>query len=131
MAPFADFILTNVPLPTLPYHLTHYVPGSTPLSTVPSVVAALVSYLAVIFGLREVMKSQKPLRLQFLFQLHNIILSVGSGILLALTVEEVAPIWWKHGLFHALCNSATWTPVRFFISAIKNHLLITVRFLES
>lgn len=111
MAPLADFILNNVPLPNLPYHLTHYVPGETPLSTTPQVVTALVTYLAVVFGLREVMKSQAPLKLQFLFQLHNIILSSGSALLLALMLEETLPIVWKHGVFYGICDEAAWTKV--------------------
>jgi len=115
MAPLADFILNNVPLPNLPYHLTHYVPGETPLSTTPQVVAALATYLGVVFGLREVMKSQAPLKLQFLFQLHNIILSSGSALLLALMLEETLPIVWKHGLFYGMCDEAAWTkPLEFY-----------------
>lgn len=85
------------------------------LSTQNSVIAALVSYLVIVFGIREVMKNQQPLKLQFLFQLHNIILSSGSALLLALIVEEIAPIVWKHGLFYGMCNTAAWTPVRVFV----------------
>ncbi|TDL28434.1 GNS1/SUR4 membrane protein [Rickenella mellea] len=109
MAPIADFLLANIPFPPLPHYLTHYVPGVTPLSTPTSVVTALITYLAVVFGLREVMKSQKPQKLQFLFQAHNIILSIGSGILLVLMVEEVAPILFKGGLFYAICHDDAWT----------------------
>jgi len=56
------------------------------------------------------MKNQAPMRLQFLFQLHNIFLSVGSGILLVLMIEEVVPILWNHGLFYAMCGFGAWTP---------------------
>lgn len=112
MAPLADFLLAYAPLPSLPYYLTSYVKGVSPLSTQPAVVAALVSYLVIVFGIREVMKNQQPLRLQFLFQPHNIILSSGSALLLVLMVEEIAPIVWKHGLFYGMCNTASWTPVR-------------------
>lgn len=115
MAPLADFLLTYAPLPSLPHYLTSYVQGETPLSTQPTVVAALVSYLVIIFSIREVMKNQQPLKLQFFFQLHNIILSSGSALLLALIVEEIAPIVWKHGLFYGMCNNAAWTPVRAFL----------------
>ena len=115
MAPLADFIVAHLPLPTLPRYLTSYVPGTTPLSTPNSVVAALVSYLAVVFGVQHLMKSQAPMRLQFFFQLHNIVLSVGSAILLVLMVEEIAPIVWKHGVFYGICNENAWTPVRVFL----------------
>jgi hypothetical protein len=114
MAPLADFILANVPLPTLPDYLTSYVQGQTPLSTTKEVAPALVSYLAVIFSIQAIMKNQQPLRLQFFFQLHNVILSSGSLLLLALMVEEIAPIVWKNGLFYGMCNEASWTSVRVF-----------------
>ena len=127
MAPIADFILASIPLPDLPYHYTHYVQGKTPLSTTPSVVAALVTYLVVVFGLRFIMQSQDPLKLRFLFQLHNLILSVGSGVLLVLMVEEVAPIVWKNGLFYAICNENAWTPVSPFRQ--REHLEFLTRFL--
>ncbi|ETW87210.1 hypothetical protein HETIRDRAFT_469059 [Heterobasidion irregulare TC 32-1] len=109
MAPLADFILQYVPLPTLPYFLTHYVPGATPLSTRPVVITALISYLAVVFGIREFMKTRQPQKLQLLFQTHNVVLSSGSALLLALMLEEILPIAWEHGPFYAICNTAAWT----------------------
>lgn len=54
------------------------------------------------------MKNRQPLKLQYLFQAHNIFLSGGSLILLALIVEQVAPKYWKHGLFWAMCDDAMW-----------------------
>jgi len=119
MAPIADFVLAYIPLPNLPYHLTHYVQGKTPLSTTTSVITALVTYLAIVFGLREVMKSQEALKMRFLFQLHNLLLSVGSGVLLVLMVEEIAPILWKNGLFYTMCNDGAWTPAMEFYYMIN------------
>ncbi|KAA1471481.1 elongase of fatty acids ELO [Dentipellis sp. KUC8613] len=110
MAPLADFLLQYAPLPSVPYYLTHYVPGATPLSTWPAVVSTLVGYLAAIFGIREIMKGRQPLKLTFLFQVHNVILSAGSAILLALFLEEMLPALWYHGPFYALCNHDVWTP---------------------
>lgn len=112
MPNLADSLLASGILPKLPYHYTHYVQNVTPLSSTTAVVAALATYLAVIFGLREVMKSQKPMKLQFLFQLHNMVLSSGSLLLLVLFLEEIVPIVWKHGVFHGLCSADAWTPVR-------------------
>lgn len=112
MAPLADFILKNVPLPSLPRHLTSYVPGMTPLSTPQQVFPTLATYLVVVFGIKGLMRNRKPMKLQYLFQLHNIILSGGSLILLALIVEQVAPKYWKHGLFWAMCNEEMWLKVR-------------------
>ena len=113
MSSLADFLLTYAPLPTLPYHLTHYVPGVTPFSTQPAVVGALVGYLVIIFGIREIMRTRQPRGLNLLFQAHNLILSSGSAVLLALMLEEILPIYWKHGVFYAICGRPAWTHVRF------------------
>lgn len=107
----ADFIERTVPF-TLPHHITHYVAGQTPISTNKAVGTALVSYLAIIFGLQELMKTRQPLKLNGLFQLHNVILTLGSGLLLACMTEEVIPLLWRTGLFRAACSKDSWTPVR-------------------
>jgi fatty acid elongase 3 len=111
MAPLADFLLAHFPFqPQLPIHYTSYVQGKTPLSTPPAVVTALISYLAVIFGIQAIMKDKQPQKLSILFQAHNIILSAGSFVLLILMLEEVIPILWGQGLFNALCADESWTP---------------------
>ena len=106
----ADFIEKTVPLP-LPHYITHYVAGQTPISTNKAVATALVSYLGIIFGLQELMKTRQPLKLTALFQLHNLILTLGSGLLLVCMAEEVVPILWGTGLFNAICSTKSWTPV--------------------
>lgn len=111
MAPLADFLLANIPF-RLPTHLSSYVEGVTPLSTTPAVLAALSSYLAVIFGTQFFMKSQQPRKLTTLFQIHNVLLSSGSLLLLALMLEEIIPKIWTHGLHFSLCDEKSWTSVR-------------------
>jgi fatty acid elongase 3 len=108
----ADFLLNNLPLPSLPSYLTHYEPGLTPLSTRTSVAAALVGYLVIIFSLREVMRSHQALKMTALFQLHNMLLSSGSLVLLVLMVEEISPIVLQRGMFYGICGKDAWTPVR-------------------
>src|SRR6202011_4188571 len=102
MALLADFILTHVPLPSIPRYLTSYIPGDTPLSTWPTVCAALVSYLALIFGTRHIMKSRSPQTLTPLFRTHNVFLTLGSLILLILMMEQVLPIMWKVWIYGAM-----------------------------
>ncbi|KAG8741006.1 hypothetical protein FRC10_003465 [Ceratobasidium sp. 414] len=110
MAPLADALLSVIPKEWhLPGHLTSYQPGITPLSTVPVVVACLVGYLTTIFSLRELMRGREPMKLTTPFQIHNIYLTAGSGLLLVLMVEEVLPILWKTGLFSAMCADESWT----------------------
>jgi fatty acid elongase 3 len=111
MAPLADLLLAHVPFPPLPHYLTSYVPGETPLSTTPAVVAALVSYLAVIFGVQAVMKDYSAQKLTSLFRAHNMFLSAGSLILMVLMIEEIAPIALENGLYFAMCNAKAWTSV--------------------
>lgn len=111
MAPLADFLLTVLPADVLPYYLTHYVPGKSPFSTLPVVSATLASYLAIIFGIREIMRNHPAQKLNTLFRIHNAFLTLGSGLLLALMVEEVASIWVKSGTYDTMCNERSWTPV--------------------
>jgi fatty acid elongase 3 len=123
MAPLADFLLKYLPIPHIPYHYTHYVRGATPLSTQPVVLSILAGYLATIFGIREIMKTRQPQKLTFLFQVHNVILSSGSALLLALMLEEILPIYWRHGLFYAMCDVGAWTEVGALSSIILTHEL--------
>ncbi|KAI0735156.1 elongase of fatty acids ELO [Earliella scabrosa] len=111
MAPLADFLLARLPLASLgvPYELTHYVPGKTPLSTTQEVIPALVAYLVIIFGIQAWMKDKQPLKLQFLFRLHNAFLSSGSLLLVLLIMEEVLPKVYQHGVFWGLCNVGMWS----------------------
>ncbi|KAL7285318.1 hypothetical protein ACG7TL_000413 [Trametes sanguinea] len=111
MAPLADFLLSRLHLASLPipYELTHYVPGKTPLSTPQEVYPALVAYLVIIFGIRAWMKDKAPYRMQFLFRLHNAFLSSGSLLLFVLILEEVLPLFWQNGTFYALCNRGMFT----------------------
>jgi fatty acid elongase 3 len=110
MAPLADFLLTVLPANILPSYLSHYVPGKTPLSTLPVVSATLASYLVIIFGIQEVMRNRPPQKLNTLFRVHNAFLTLGSGLLLALMVEEVASIWIKSGTYGTMCDETSWTP---------------------
>lgn len=123
MAPLADFLLQHVPLPHLPYYLTHWVPGASPLSNQSTVVGTLVGYLVTIFSIREIIKSRQPKRLQYLFQLHNLLLTSGSALLLTLMAEEILPILWKNGLFYAMCNEGAWTEVRLIYPSTRRFSL--------
>ncbi|KAG8935921.1 hypothetical protein FRC03_000605 [Tulasnella sp. 419] len=105
----ATFIQTNFPNP-LPVYLTSWHQQVTPLSTWSTVLTAMVIYLSTIFGIREIMKDRQPLKLTFLFQLHNLFLTTGSGLLLYLMLEEILPIWYNHGIFYAICGYGAWTP---------------------
>ncbi|KAH7883587.1 GNS1/SUR4 membrane protein [Phlebopus sp. FC_14] len=106
----AGFLLSILPTDVLPEYLTKYIPGQTPLSTWPVVTTVLASYLAVIFGIQEVMRGRPPQQLNTLFRIHNAFLSGGSLLLLALMVEEVTSIWHKSGIYDTICANGSWTP---------------------
>ncbi|OAX42967.1 GNS1/SUR4 membrane protein [Rhizopogon vinicolor AM-OR11-026] len=105
----ADFLLTVIPTDFIPKHLKSYVPGETPLSTWPVVATALASYLAIIFGTREIMKDRPPQQLNTLFRIHNAFLSAGSFILLVLMMEEVGSIWLTNTTYGTMCDESSWT----------------------
>lgn len=94
-----------------PIHLLAWVPGKSPISTVPALVAAVITYLAVIFGGRELMKNRAPLTtsIKLPFLLHNLALTFGSGLLLALMLEEIIPIVRRNGFYYAICGEGAWT----------------------
>lgn len=115
----ADVLLPLAP--RLPTYLTSWKPGVTPLSTIPSVASAISLYLGTIFGLWALQRNGQPKKLNTLFQIHNVILSTVSGLLLALIAEEIAPIIWKHGIFYAICGKGAWTEVSFGLFRRVHH----------
>jgi fatty acid elongase 3 len=110
MVSLADLLLAYIPY-RLPTHLYSYVSEVTPLSTDKAVLSALATYLVTIFSIQAFMKSRQPLKLTTLFQIHNVILSSGSALLLALMLEEILPVVWNRGLYHAICAAEAWSPV--------------------
>ena len=85
-----------------------WVPGVTPLSTVPEVVIMSALYLTVVLGGQVVMRRfpAVPARvLKVPFLVHNVLLSLGSGVLLILMLEDVYPFFMKHGAHGSICLS--------------------------
>ena len=88
----------------------HFVHGQTPMSTLKESVAVLLSYYVIIFGGRELMKNRQAVQLKSLFVLHNLYLTIISGVLLALFIEQLLPTIWRHGVFYTICNhQGGWT----------------------
>ncbi|OXV07041.1 hypothetical protein Egran_05197 [Elaphomyces granulatus] len=87
-----------------------FVGGVTPMSTLKGTVTVLTTYYVVVFGGREIMKRFSALKLNALFMIHNLYLTVISGILLALFIEQLLPTLWRNGIFYAICNhEGGWT----------------------
>lgn len=84
-------------------------PGATPMLTLKSTAMMLVSYYTIVLGGRELMRSRPAFKLNDLFLVHNFYLTVISGALLVLFMEQLGPTLWKHGLFFAVCGDGGWT----------------------
>jgi fatty acid elongase 3 len=84
--------------------------GKTPMSTYKETVIALVSYYIIVFGGRELMKGREPFVLKGPFIIHNLYLTLISGGLLALFIEQLLPEVIRNGIFHAICSTdGGWT----------------------
>lgn len=96
-----------------------FVQGKTPMSTYPEVIAAIITYYIVIFSGREFMKHRPALKLNFWFQLHNVGLTLLSGLLWALLFEQIFPIIVRRGVFYSICDSGAWTQPLVFIYYVR------------
>jgi hypothetical protein len=92
-----------------PAHDFHFLPGYTALSTIPEVVGAIAAYYITIWAGHAIMKSQPALKLNALFMAHNLFLTIVSGGLLALYIEQLFPIIWRNGVFYSVCSPNCWT----------------------
>ncbi|KAI9798648.1 MAG: hypothetical protein M1833_004637 [Piccolia ochrophora] len=87
-----------------------FVQGKTTMSTLPTTAALITSYYVIIFGGREIMRNRPAMKLNGLFMVHNLYLTIISAILLALFVEQLVPTVWRHGIFYAICDhDGGWT----------------------
>ena len=118
--------LTSIPFPTLdrpfivelwpqfdrlysrvvghPANTFVFVPGATPLSTFTATATMLITYYVTVFAGREFMKNRQPFQLNGFFMVHNLALTVISGVLLALFTEQLVPTIARNGVFYAICD---------------------------
>ncbi|CAD6572769.1 MAG: hypothetical protein ASARMPREDX12_005440 [Alectoria sarmentosa] len=86
-----------------------FIPGTTPMSTAKETAVAITLYYMLIFYGRKTMKDRPAFELARPFLLHNFFLSMLSGFLLLLFVEELGPGLWKHGTWYSICGDGGWT----------------------
>lgn len=88
-----------------------FIPYKTTLANFPHAISIIIFYYIVIFGGQFLMRkfNLNPIKLNFLFQLHNLFLTSISFILLALMIEQVFPIWYYHDLLYAICSDKAFT----------------------
>lgn len=107
-----------------------FIQGQTPMSTLGTTVFTLISYYVVIFGGREVMRKRQPLQLNGFFKVHNLMLTIISGVLLVLFVEQLIPTLARGGIFFAICDHAGgWTEklvILYYVRSILSSTLTIV-----
>ena len=82
----------------------NFAPGKTPMSTFKATATVLIAYYIIIFGGREIMRKRPAYKLNALFMTHNLYLTIISGGLLALFIEQLVPTVWRNGVFYAICD---------------------------
>lgn len=75
-------------------------------------VGIIVVYYIIIFGGRALSNAVNApaLKLNTLFQLHNVGLTLASLFLLLLMIEQLVPIWVNQGLLYAICDEGAFAP---------------------
>ncbi|KAL2811828.1 GNS1/SUR4 family-domain-containing protein [Aspergillus cavernicola] len=104
----------------------HLVPGVTPMTTLQGTLVSLATYYVVVLGGRQAMKNVPAFKLQTPFIIHNFILTLISGGLLALFLEQLLPTLWKGGVLHAICDAqGGWTDelvVLYYLNYLTKYL---------
>lgn len=84
--------------------------GETTASTLQETLIALTAYYIIIFGGRELMRNRPAFVLNGPFMVHNLYLTLISGGLLALFIEQLLPTLVNGGVFNAICSyQGGWT----------------------
>jgi len=86
-----------------------FVQNQTPLADNKSVISAITLYYVIIFGGRYVLSNTEPLKLKKISQIHNLILTSLSLLLLVLFIEQLLPLIYNYGLYYSICNIGAWT----------------------
>lgn len=106
--PIFDKLFTMV----MPYHPADFKfePGVTPMSTLKASFSLIALYYVVVLGGRELMRNRPAFKLNGPFKVHNFYLTVISGGLLLLFLEQLIPEVYHNGIFHAICShEGGWT----------------------
>ncbi len=120
-------LLDKAWMTTLGYHAQdfQFTPGQTPLSTLMETAIMLVVYYSVVLGGREWMRTRPAFKLNTLFLIHNFYLTVISGGLLVLFIQQLVPRLWSHGLYDGICGAGGWTDklvVLYYLNYLTKYL---------
>ncbi|KTW29789.1 hypothetical protein T552_00994 [Pneumocystis carinii B80] len=92
-----------------PVERFEFVAGETYLSKWIHVIGIILVYYVVILVGKWVMSFFSAIKLNMLWKIHNLFLSVISGFFFLLLFEQMFPIIWKHGVYYSICNPKSWT----------------------
>lgn len=85
-------------------------PGVNPISTFKDSACIIAAYYAILAGGSFIMKGLPAFKLKTIFQIHNFALTLVSGGLLLLFIEQIIPTLYNNGLFYTICNvGGGWT----------------------
>ena len=90
-------------------------------------VAITIYYLMIFYG-QKAMRRRPAFELTSLFLLHNLFLSILSGFLLLLFIQELGPALWKHGVYNSICGPAGWTErlvTLYYVSVTRTPSLVS------
>ncbi|KAG0664528.1 Fatty acyl-CoA elongase/Polyunsaturated fatty acid specific elongation enzyme [Monosporozyma unispora] len=107
-----------------------FIVGKVPISNLSTVLSFIGGYYVVIFGGQYLLKGTSPLKLNALFQLHNLFLTTVSLVTLLLLLEQLIPIIYKQGIFYAICNAGSWTQPIVTLYYL-NYLIKYVEFIDT
>lgn len=106
--PWLVFDKAWTPVMGYPAENFNFVTGETPLSTFKETAIALSLYYFVIFAGRRLMRDRPAFKLNSLFLFHNLVLTIVSGFLLVLFLEQLLPMILTHPLFYCICDAGAW-----------------------
>ncbi|RKF74534.1 Elongation of fatty acids protein 2 [Golovinomyces cichoracearum] len=109
LSPWANFDKVWTAVVGYPAAEFEFVMEKTPLSTVKEAIALCSVYLLLVLGGREVMRNQPAFKLNTLFKIHNFVLTLVSGCLLVLFIEQIVPSLWKYGIYRNICDAPGWS----------------------